>query len=310
MASELKKMAEGGLKFVIPLMPFDFRVRKLETTGADALKLLISKCHEYQMEVHPTFCVFFNEERAEISSIIQEHPDWGIVNRRREILPLLDPGKPEVRDFIIDRILGIARRYDIDGILLDFIRYQGDAVGDVCYCKRCRDDFKEAYGKDPLELSEDDPLMEKWDDTRRQNINTFVQSFYDKSKKVRNDLSLSAYVWARGDTKGVYQDWPVWVERKKLDWISHGCYTDDMTHFANTCRRFVSTVKNKIPAYIVICPKSSLVNPDKYELTADQIVKQMQIAKEAGVDGITFCYWYNLRPKLADVSKIIHQWSS
>jgi len=39
--------------------------------------------------------------------------------------------------------------YDVDGVHMDYIRYDSE---DVCFCQRCRSGFKTEIGIDPIEI--------------------------------------------------------------------------------------------------------------------------------------------------------------
>src|SRR5690606_18644407 len=62
---------------------------------------------------------------------------------------MLDPGVPEVRDYVVAVVEELVREYDVDGIHLDYVRYPSPDYG---YHPRARAAFEELVGVDPLWL--------------------------------------------------------------------------------------------------------------------------------------------------------------
>jgi uncharacterized lipoprotein YddW (UPF0748 family) len=112
--------------------------------GWDALKLLIEKAHENDMEVHPWIVVanqgsILQAQKGKLSregtELLQvKHPDWFCTDRYgfpMTQLPFfgssydVDLGKAEVRRFIANIAREIVETYpEVDGIHLDYIRFR------------------------------------------------------------------------------------------------------------------------------------------------------------------------------------------
>ena len=132
----------------------------------------------------------------------ENHPEWFTVSRNGasslEQPPYvgyynwLCPTRPEVRAYLRDVILEIARDPGVDGIHLDYIRHcdvilprglwaRYDLVQDreypefdFCYCEVCRDTFAATHGYDPLELP-DPPSDEAWRRFRWDSVTGVVR---------------------------------------------------------------------------------------------------------------------------------------
>ncbi|MEO5579836.1 MAG: family 10 glycosylhydrolase, partial [Gemmatimonadaceae bacterium] len=129
--------------------------------------------------------------------VLLDHPEWVMSDRTGRRLPCpngeeyvwLSPAFDEVRSRLAVVAADIARRYDIDGIHLDRIRYPGAAWS--------HDSASRAgFGRDPaLHRAE-------WLRYRIDLVNRMVRETHDSVQGVKPDLVVSAAVW------GIYED--VW----------------------------------------------------------------------------------------------------
>jgi len=127
--------------------------------------------------------------------VLLDHPEWVMSDRTGRRLPCpnseeyvwLSPSFPEVRSRLAAVAADIARRYDIDGIHLDRIRYPGTAWS---WDSASRAEF----GKNP------DLYPGEWKAYRTDLVNRMVRETYDSVNAVKPNLVLSAAVW------GIYYD--------------------------------------------------------------------------------------------------------
>jgi len=91
-------------------------------TSYDPLQFAIQEAHKRGMELH----AWINPYRAELSGgspvsanhVINQHPDW-IIKCSSTQYRFLNPGLPEVRNYVTKIVMDIVRRYDVDGIHFD-----------------------------------------------------------------------------------------------------------------------------------------------------------------------------------------------
>lgn len=131
-----------------------------KSPGYDPLAFMIEEAHKRGMQFH----AWFNPFRANTTTstaglapnhIAIQHPDW-IVNTGSQLY--INPGIPAARQQIIQDIMEVVNRYDIDGVHLDDYFYP--------YSKTFNDDATYAtYNAGGLNKG----------DWRRDNINRFVQ---------------------------------------------------------------------------------------------------------------------------------------
>lgn len=150
--------------------------------------------------------------------------------------PWLCPSHPENQKLEIDSMVEVARRYEVDGVHFDYIRYPD---GDHCYCAGCRERFSRAAGTTienwPADVRRNGPQRQRWLDWRRENINIVVREVSDQARKVRPGIKLSAAVFRNwpSDRDGVGQDWKLWCERGWLDFVCPMDYTPSDVQLSN-----------------------------------------------------------------------------
>lgn len=185
--------------------------------GWDPCAFILAEAHALGMEVHGWFNAFKIRGPNPVGSSTPEHPsraypEWCVV-RGEEVW--LDPGRPEVRSYVLNVALDLIRHYDLDGINFDFIRYPGQDFPDGESFAR--------YGRGM-----------KRDDWRRANITAFVRSFATEAATIAPALKIGASPFGvyrdesnndlRGSYYWVYQDSYAWLTNKWMDYLSPQIY--------------------------------------------------------------------------------------
>lgn len=205
----------------------------------DPLKFAIEEAHKHGLEIHAwvnTIRCFAGSDLSTLNNpnhIVQRKPEWAVEDFRDGVKSYwLDPGLPEVREYIANLIEEIVANYDVDGIHLDFIRYPG---------KNFNDEFSyNLYGNGT-------PI----DDWRRNNITTLVELINKKIKSKKPFVKVGAapigifknqsgmYGW-EGYTE-IYQDSREWLRRGLLDYIAPQIYwsLNDNTRFDLLAKEWV-----------------------------------------------------------------------
>jgi uncharacterized lipoprotein YddW (UPF0748 family) len=132
-----------------------------------------------------------------------DHPEWAMVsstgvvqsclNSMREEYAYVSAGIPAVRTHLARVAADIARRYRVDGIHLDRIRYPGTSWS---YDAPSLAAFQALHGRAPTSTTGD----AAWSQFRRDMVNLTVKEAYDSINAARPSVVLSAAVW------GIYDD--------------------------------------------------------------------------------------------------------
>jgi uncharacterized lipoprotein YddW (UPF0748 family) len=209
----------------------------------DALQYLIEKAHQNHIEVH----AWLNTLVAWNSSVPPKAPNhvwnlhgpqakgqanWVTYYRNKSGQKwadtlhhsyFLDPGNPEALDYTVAVYLNMVRNYDVDGIHLDFSRYDGMGFG---YNPTNVARYNAVYGTTGLPAP-DDP---KWAQWRRDQTANLVRKIYLKATALKPNIKVSSAVITWGDGpvaeadwlksrayNDTFQDWRSWLEEGILD---------------------------------------------------------------------------------------------
>jgi uncharacterized lipoprotein YddW (UPF0748 family) len=157
--------------------------------------------------------------------VINSHPEFWIRDSTNTPQPLnssyviANPTMPEVQQHLADVVAGIASRYDVDGVHLDYIRFYHDtSVGAIRYPT---DPASVARfqavpgnaGKTPTSHKAD---YQAW---MADSVTGLVGLLRDTVKEARPDAQLTAAVWRNATigTNSYQQAWQTWVDRGLVD---------------------------------------------------------------------------------------------
>jgi len=219
----------GDAHYFSPLEPFAAN----QQAGFDALAYLIEKAHNGTppIEVH----VWLNCHPVWPGSSWPPDPKH-VLNRFPEIqtenlqggriTPVgygMDWGHPLSNEWFVRVVLDIVRRYPVDGIHLDYIRYTGEEWGynpvSVARFNRYHNRSGRPEPRDPL-----------WKQWRRDQVSALVRKIYTQVMAIRPEVKVSAALITWGDApkdtadwvnrsayNNVFQDWRAWLEEGILD---------------------------------------------------------------------------------------------
>ncbi len=194
----------------------------------------------------------------------------------------LCPSHPENRRLERESMLEVAKKYAIDGLHFDYIRYPDERS---CFCDGCRRRFEAESGHAVKNWPADcfhGPRQEEYNDWRCRQITTLVADVHRELKRIRPEAKLSAAVFGdypecRGS---VAQDWPLWIRQGFLDFVCPMDYTKDDEQFARLVRKQMKLVAGRVPVYAGIGIAGEYLSPDR-------VVGQIHIARSLGTGG--FC---------------------
>lgn len=215
--------ARGDLTYYSEIEPYSKYISGIlgKDPGYDVLQFAIDEAHKRGMELHAWFVTFnaYNGSTPPPSStpehVVNAHPEY-IVNYNNQYF-WLDPGLPEVRDYLKSIVVEMVDNYDIDGIHFDYIRYPGSDFDDA--------DSYALYGNG-----------QDKNDWRRENINKFVYSVYDYIEANAPNVKVGAApIGVYKNTSqftgwqayyDIYQDSRDWLEKGKADYLCPMIYWD------------------------------------------------------------------------------------
>jgi len=291
-----KELKTAGFNMVLPNMlwggvahyPSDLLPRSstLEQYG-DQIEQCVRACRAHGIEVH-VWKVNFNLSTApkQFAAAMREagrtqvDPDGNPIG-------WLCPSHPENRRLELESMLEVAKKYPVDGLHFDYIRYPGP---NGCYCDGCRQRFQAETGLEVEHWPQDcysGSLKERYRQWRCEQITRLVAAVARDAKSLRPEIKISAAVF--GDypscRDSVGQDWVQWIDAGYLDFVCPMDYTNDDARFVSLVRRQRELPKKRIPLYPGI---GAWQMPSE-----DRVIGQIVLARELGADGFTI---FNLQP--------------
>lgn len=282
----LKRIKEAGFNVFVPcvwigrgtswpsaLAPPTPEWEPLRRAYPDPLKNLIERAHALGIEVHPLFTVTY---------------------RTREFMPqFYEPGtppgtfdihQPGFRRFIVDLMLEVVRRYDVDGINLDYVRSQG-----VCESRFCVQDYAAKTRRD---LHADKKYRDAkpdargqyppgWESMRRWNndaVNAVVQGFATQVRRVKPQLMVSVDSIAENrEFRLQGADVLEWANRRWVDVIYHMDYGQELQARSISQARARLNDKNKLVVLLsnVDWPGGRQGAPGAFARAPSLLIKQL-----------------------------------
>ena len=180
----------------------------------DPLGLAVKAAHRNGMQIHawinPLRVSISDTTVRSISQIKYVHPEWVHNYRGKEYL---DPGNPEVVDFLCRVAAEILSRYDVDGLHIDDYFYPDGLQSD----RRSPSD-KGAWDDSALyALYGGGKTLEEW---RFGNIDRLVAALHETTRSVRPDAVFGVSPQGRiANSRRLYADPRRWAGQGSVDYL-------------------------------------------------------------------------------------------
>lgn len=203
----------------------------------------------------------------------------------------LSHNNDEARSFLLELHEEIARRYDVDGIELDRIRYPGLDFG---YDSASVVKYTTATGSAPPT----DGSNAAWKRWRADQLNSFHANVYDSIKSVNPNVVVSNAPSHYASGLGSYpaydsylQDWKAWLGQGKLDAAQVQMYQSSsilQNYIPSALYGLSSSSQQRVNAGIAIKPSGTL-------FSISEGVNLVQTSRNAGLTGHAWWYYNDLR---------------
>ncbi len=197
-------------------------------------------------------------------------------------IPWLCPSQPDNARLEKDTVREILQNYAVDGIHLDYIRYQNSQV---CFCRKCRAAFEQAIGRPvdgwPADVSRG-RLKADYQQWRCEQITRLVRDIKALIKSIRPQVLLSAAVYGKYPScvPSVGQDWRLWLEKGYVDFVCPMNYTPDLERFTAWTReqQHLPGIRGRVFPGIGVTATESRLDPVR-------AVDQMRVVRQNGIEG-------------------------
>ena len=208
----------------------------------------------------------------------------------------LSPTHPEVNPYLLSVYSEIINSYNIDGIHLDYIRFQDEVYG---YNKSGMAVFENIYDINPRDIvrgiisprfgwSQEfvDSMYVAWDKFRRDAVTELVRNIYHEVHKPGHNIKLSAAVKPHIiDAKyRWYQEWDKWVQKGIIDFVVPMNYFKEIRDFNNSVQIMKSNLAQDELEMVVI-------GVSTYNQDAQSAADKILLARLNGFKGVSIFSW-------------------
>ena len=192
----------------------------------DLLQYLITAAHARNIKVKAWIPQFHDQVAY------NKHDSWRMmVYREGKVVPFannsteyfVNPLHPDVQDYELSIIKEIVTRYPIDGVVLDWIRFNGYNMD---LSNRTRQHYKKRFGYDPItiDFTTENSKRIQWNHYRMDAIASYIQHVRAAIRAIKPAVTLDVFVLS-----------PAWKElaqdprrfANSIDRIAPMCYYDD-----------------------------------------------------------------------------------
>ena len=215
----------------------------------------------------------------------------------------LAPTHPDVNPYLLSVYSEIIDKYKIDGIHLDYIRFQDEMYG---YNKSGMAVFDSIYNINPRDIVRGiistrfgwsqgfvDSMYVAWDQFRRNAVTDLVKNVYQKIQKPDKKIALSAAVKPNlvDARHRWYQEWDKWIQDGIIDFVVPMNYFPEIRDFNNSVQIMKSNLTSEDLNIVII--GVSTHNQDA-QSAADKIL----LARLNGFHGVSIFSWNSHKDNL------------
>lgn len=270
---------------------------------------------DHVVERHPEWLMVPRALAGTLAAMDAHDPDYVrrlveyVESRPDEVEGLyLSPLTEASADYTTNVIAGLAARYDIDGVHLDYARYPGEVFD---YSRSAMGAFRASVIDDlspeertRLDLRVEatptiyaDMFPERWTRFRRDRLTRLVVRIRDAVDAARPGALFSAAVFpdAADASERRFQDWPGWLLYGVLDVICPMAYTTDPAVFAaqiGSLRRLAG--RDRVWSGI-----------GAYRLSQEALVGRIRLAQSLDVGGIVLFSYDSLAEMPSGPARVV-----
>jgi len=258
----------------------------------DFFDLFLTEARKRKMTVHAWFCVF---PEAAILGEVRRHPEWLIRDKERRFVTTANPALPAVRQYEISLMLELVRRYPVDWVHLDYIRYPCDPIEpNFSFDGETLRLFKEFSGVDLLQVKAHDTgniFWNAWLEWNRDQVTQFMRELREGLRAAGRRVEVSAAVFPDPVNAAVLigQDWPRWAAEGLVDMLCPMLYTNHLDFFKREVGRAMEAAKGRC----LVCPGIG-IGTSHNQNTPEGMVEEMRISRELGAAGVVFFSGFSL----------------
>ena len=267
----------------------------------DPLADLIQEAQKRKIQVYPVLCVTVCGNDAP-AGILKQHPEWALRHPDGSPLGYISPAHPDARRWLASVADEIVRKYQPDGIILDYIRYHNrplllDPAGDLRF---------RASLPDGVTPEQEKKLMQKF---KEDELTELVRLYSETVRNARSETLLGIYSWGPhvAADHQIAQCWPRWVREGYLDLVNVSGYY----HHDKYGARYLEMFEQKMRSAVELNRSTGRPVPLSFALgvetshgrvhSAEDIRVYLNKAAEVELNGFVAFTWNTLLPYLEEL---------
>lgn len=230
-----------------------------EARGRDPLASFIEAAHQRGLQVHAWleygFYAYHTPDATKDKSMgpwLDAHPELVSVDSSGQRFihnPAwgdfysMCPANPKCHELIAGIAVEIVKRYPVEGINLDRIRFAGEKY---CYCPYCREHFRKDTGLELKPFSAGSPEAKRFLEWKRAQLVKAVRLIRDRVKAVNPQIVLTSYVVPPAEKDNKAQSWDLWMKEGLLDAIAVSMYGADIRRDAQRALQILGPASSRL----------------------------------------------------------------
>jgi uncharacterized lipoprotein YddW (UPF0748 family) len=217
-----------------------------------------------------------------------------------------NPANPAARAYEISLMLEVVRKYGVDWVHLDYIRFPCEPTEPFfSFDRETLRLFKEETGIDMAAVKARDTGNMAWNAWLRWNtdrVTLFVRELRAALKATGRKVRISAAVFPDAVNARVMigQDWAAWGREGLVDMLNPMLYSNDARHFEKLAGEAVAIGKGRA----LVCPGIG-IGTSHNQNTPEGMIEQMRISKALQADGVVYFSSSSLNQPFLDALKAL-----
>lgn len=254
------------------------------TLYGDQLAAAIKAAHKYGLRVHAWVLCLSTTGATKDELTTFSRNGWLVGATTGGTSNWLDPSSTGVRNHVVSICRELMKNYKIDGLHLDFIRYQDyyNSLGYSTKTRFSRDEKNGAEIKDWPKKAKNGTLFKEVSKWRVKQVTTLVAEIRTTARKMGASAIFSAAVLGKYPTcvDSVGQDWMAWLDSGYIDYAVPMNYTGSEKMYKDYLNlQFVKkNYANKIIGGIGVTASES-------RLSSNDVIDQINALRERNAAG-------------------------